>query len=100
MFIVYGFPTTDDTGDNSTAAKLYYKLTTKVCLIIPLLVMTVKLLDAILLPPSRQVRTSVRAYGALSMCAEFGGYMGLLLGFSVLDLARLSRDEFYKNLCP
>ncbi len=31
------------------------------------------------------------AYGGLSMCAEFGGYLGLLLGVSLLDLGRVSR---------
>ena len=66
MFITYGFPTVDNSSDGTAAAKLYFKLTTK-------------------------VRRSVAAYGVFSMCAEFGGYMGLLLGFSLLDLAGLAQ---------
>ncbi len=37
---------------------------------------------------SVQVKTMVYSYGAISMLAEIGGYSGLMLGFSVLDLSK------------
>ena len=35
------------------------------------------------------VQRSILAYSTLSFLAEVGGYIGLLLGFSLLDLSKL-----------
>ena len=36
-----------------------------------------------------QVRRSYLAYSIISMFAEIGGYLGLLLGYSLLDLTNI-----------
>ena len=40
------------------------------------------------------VRKSVVAYSGTSLMAEVGGYIGLLLGFSLLDLTKLVKNVF------
>ena len=46
---------------------------------------------------SIQVRESYIAYPESSLFAEIGGYMGLLLGFSLLDFAKVV-DIFSKRI--
>lgn len=43
------------------------------------------------------VRKSVVAYSGTSLMAEVGGYIGLLLGFSLLDLTKLVKNMFNLN---
>ena len=40
------------------------------------------------------VRRSLVAYSGTSLMAEVGGYIGLLLGFSLLDLTKLVKNIF------
>ena len=41
-----------------------------------------------------QVRRSYLAYSIISMFAEIGGYLGLLLGYSLLDLTNILNKIF------
>ena len=41
--------------------------------------------------PTIKVRRSVPAYDLVQLIAEFGGYLGLCLGFSLLDLYKLCK---------
>ena len=41
-----------------------------------------------------QVRRSYLAYSIISMFAEIGGYLGLLLGYSLLDVTNIL-DKFF-----
>ena len=43
-----------------------------------------------------QVQRSVLSYSETSLLAEVGGYIGLLLGFSLLDVARILKKIFGK----
>ena len=43
------------------------------------------------------VRTSIYSYSIPSLVADIGGYLGLLLGFSVLDLAGIFKSEYWKT---
>ena len=38
------------------------------------------------------VRKNVVSYDEVNLLAEIGGYIGLLLGFSLLDIAKLFRS--------
>mgnify|MGYP002043244548 FL=1 len=40
------------------------------------------------------VRKNVVSYDEVNLLAEIGGYIGLLLGFSLLDIAKLFRSLF------
>ena len=42
--------------------------------------------------PTVQIQTTTFSYGFISMIAEIGGYSGLLLGISVLDITKLIRS--------
>ena len=60
----YGFPFKGVRSDQLAYAKFYFKTTT-------------------------QVRKSKPAYDTVTLVAEFGGYLGLCLGVSLLDLSKV-----------
>ena len=64
MSIYLGFPIISDNNPDRAYVKLYFK-------------------DNI------NVRRNMRAYSEISLFAELGGYVGLLLGFSLLDLKKI-----------
>ncbi len=66
LSLVLGMPFYSRETDGDSSVKLYFKSATK-------------------------VRKSVYAYTELSLLAEFGGYLGLLMGVSLLDLIGISR---------
>ena len=72
MGINFGIPirSTLDIGKNEAYMKLYFK----------------NLVN---------VRTSIYSYSISSLIADIGGYLGLLLGFSVLDLTHLFKTQFF-----
>lgn len=64
MGIIFGYPVLDQTVPNEAYVKLYFK-------------------------SHVNVRRNILAYSATNLWAEVGGYIGLLLGFSLLDLTKL-----------
>ena len=64
MDINFGYPIIDTTEEEYGYVKLYFKMAVN-------------------------VQRSILAYSTLSFLAEVGGYIGLLLGFSLLDLSKL-----------
>ena len=44
--------------------------------------------------PTAQIQTTDYNYGLFSMIAEIGGYSGLFLGISVLDISRIFENYF------
>ena len=71
MNVVFGFPIyspSDISKDASAFAKLYFK-------------------------SQVQFQKSVLSYSKTSLLAEVGGYIGLLLGFSLLDIAKLLKKK-------
>ena len=64
MDIYFGYPIHDITYPNEAYVKFYFKSTT-------------------------HISKSILAYTDISLFAELGGYLGLLLGFSLLDLTKL-----------
>ena len=67
MDINFGYPTIDTNFINEAYVKLYFKMAVN-------------------------VKTSILAYSSLSFLAEVGGYIGLLLGFSLLDLSKVIQN--------
>ena len=47
--------------------------------------------------PTVQIQTTTFSYGFISMIAEIGGYSGLLLGISVLDISKLISINYLNN---
>ena len=70
MDINFGYPIIDTTNIDEAYVKLYFKMAV-------------------------QIHKNILAYSTLSFLAEVGGYIGLLLGFSLLDLSKV-----IKNLTP
>ena len=70
MDINFGYPIIDTTNIDEAYVKLYFKMAV-------------------------QIHKNILAYSTLSFLAEVGGYIGLLLGFSLLDLSKVM-----KNLAP
>ena len=70
MDINFGYPIIDTTNIDEAYIKLYFKMAV-------------------------QIHKNILAYSTLSFLAEVGGYIGLLLGFSLLDLSKV-----IKNLTP
>lgn len=64
MGIIFGYPVLDLTDPNETLVKLYFKTHVS-------------------------VRNNVLSYSTTNLFAEVGGYIGLLLGFSLLDLTQV-----------
>ena len=69
MDINFGYPILDSNNPNEAYVKLYFK-------------------------SSVNVRRNIVAYSETSLFAEIGGYIGLLLGFSLLDLTKLVKNLF------
>lgn len=69
MGIIFGYPVLDLTDPNETLVKLYFK-------------------------SHVNVRKNVLAYSTTNLWAEVGGYIGLLLGFSLLDLTKVLKGLF------
>jgi hypothetical protein len=44
-----------------------------------------------------QIQQSIMAYSVLSLLAEVGGYVGLLLGVSFLDIAKILERLLFKK---
>ena len=70
MDINFGYPIIDTTNIDEAYVKLYFKMAV-------------------------QIHKNILAYSTLSFLAEVGGYIGLLLGFSLLDLSKV-----IKNMTP
>ena len=70
MDINFGYPIIDTTNIDEAYVKLYFKMAVN-------------------------IHRNILAYSTLSFLAEVGGYIGLLLGFSLLDLSKV-----IKNLTP
>ena len=70
MDINFGYPIIDTTSIDEAYVKLYFKMAVN-------------------------IHRNILAYSTLSFLAEVGGYIGLLLGFSLLDLSKV-----IKNLTP
>ena len=70
MDINFGYPIIDTTNIDEAYVKLYFKMAVN-------------------------IQRNILAYSTLSFLAEVGGYIGLLLGFSLLDLSKV-----IKNLTP
>ena len=66
MSITFGFPIYDVYNSKQGRVKIYFK-------------------------SQVNVRKNVVSYDEVNLLAEIGGYIGLLLGFSLLDLAKLFR---------
>ena len=64
MDIIFGIPIIEKDNPKKSTMKMYFK----------------KMI---------QVRRSYLAYSIISMFAEIGGYLGLLLGYSLLDLTNI-----------
>ena len=64
MDIIFGIPIIEMDNPKKSTMKMYFK----------------KMI---------QVRRSYLAYSIISMFAEIGGYLGLLLGYSLLDLTNI-----------
>ena len=64
MDINFGYPIIDTTNIDEAYVKLYFKMAV-------------------------QIHKNILAYSTLSFLAEVGGYIGLLLGFSLLDLSKV-----------
>ena len=47
--------------------------------------------------PTAQIQKSIYSYDFVSMIAEIGGYTGLLLGISVLDISRILNNYLSNN---
>ena len=47
--------------------------------------------------PTTQIQKSIYSYNFISMIAEIGGYTGLLLGISVLDISRILNNYLSNN---
>jgi hypothetical protein len=71
MGISFGYPflATNDEASNEAYVKLYFK-------------------------SQISVSRSVLSYNQVSLMAEVGGYIGLLLGFSLLDLTKIFKQLF------
>ena len=72
MDIYFGYPILDGNNPNESYVKLYFK-------------------------SSVNVRRNILAYSEVSLFAEVGGYLGLLLGVSLLDITKLVRLLFTRN---
>ena len=70
MDINFGYPIIDTTNIDEAYVKLYFRMAV-------------------------YIHKNILAYSTLSFLAEVGGYIGLLLGFSLLDLSKV-----IKNLTP
>ena len=70
MDINFGYPIIDTTNIDEAYVKLYFRMAVN-------------------------IHKNILAYSTLSFLAEVGGYIGLLLGFSLLDLSKV-----IKNLTP
>ena len=70
MDINFGYPIIDTTNIDEAYVKLYFKMAVN-------------------------IHRNILAYSTLSFLAEVGGYIGLLLGFSLLDMSKV-----IKNLTP
>ena len=70
MDINFGYPIIDTANIDEAYVKLYFKMAVN-------------------------IHRNILAYSTLSFLAEVGGYIGLLLGFSLLDLSKV-----IKNLTP
>lgn len=66
MGIIFGYPILDN-NSNEAFVKMYFK-------------------------SHVNVRRNILAYSATNLWAEVGGYIGLLLGFSLLDLTKLVKN--------
>ena len=69
MEINFGFPIVDKNDPEEALLKMYFK-------------------------SHIHVRRNMLAYSLTSLFAEVGGYIGLLLGFSLLDLTKLVKNLF------
>ena len=69
MSITFGFPIYDIYDIKKGRVKMYFK-------------------------SQINVRKNVVSYDEVNLLAEIGGYIGLLLGFSLLDIAKLFRSLF------
>ena len=47
--------------------------------------------------PTAQIQKSIYSYDFVSMIAEIGGYTGLLLGISVLDISKILNNYLSNN---
>ena len=47
--------------------------------------------------PTAQIQKSIYSYDFVSMIAEIGGYTGLLLGISVLDISKIFNNYLSNN---
>lgn len=47
--------------------------------------------------PTTQIQKSIYSYDFVSMIAEIGGYTGLLLGISVLDISKILNNYLSNN---
>ena len=47
--------------------------------------------------PTAQIQKSIYSYDFVSMIAEIGGYTGLLLGISVLDISKILNNHLSNN---
>ena len=70
MDINFGYPIIDTTNIDEAYVKLYFRMAVN-------------------------IHKNILAYSTLSFLAEVGGYIGLLLGFSLLDLSKV-----IKNMTP
>ena len=70
MDINFGYPIIDTTNIDVAYVKLYFRMAVN-------------------------IHKNILAYSTLSFLAEVGGYIGLLLGFSLLDLSKV-----IKNMTP
>ena len=77
MDINFGYPIIDTTNIDEAYVKLYFRMAVN-------------------------IHKNILAYSTLSFLAEVGGYIGLLLGFSLLDLSKVIKNMTpgVKNMTP